>query len=235
MRTPAPRPRRTAPQVSWGGAQTPVSTPRSVQPGVLSVHLGVHATPGIHDLNPLPGWCHDGALSLRPRAPDMGPEPPFPLPLLCLSGIRLSDLCLCSSVSFSLLSESCCGHTHPVVTRRTPQGRPWAESPCGASHATHWHSRGRWLWGQAVLPQGALSLSLSVCVCTCVISLSLTSWGHRVKTCLCVCVLIKEGFLEGVRAGAPQRPESLSHRGSWYLGGGGGTRGAPNPLLSPRG
>lgn len=66
---------------------------------------------------------------------------------------------------------------------------------------------GRWLWGQAVLPQGALCLSQCLCLHLRYFSVSLTPWGHRVKTCLCVCVLIKEGFLEESELELPRGQE----------------------------
>lgn len=222
-------------------ARMPVSAQLSVQPGVLSMHLGV--------LNPLPGWwlVPRWALSLRPRAWDTeGLEPPHSRVSVCLSGLccRLSDppllFCLSACFSFSLLSPSrlCLGHIHPVVTQRTPQWADLGRVGSGASHATHTRSRGDGcgaMWSHS----RALSVSFSLCVSTCVFLCLAHPVGTQSKD-LPLCVCINQGRLPGGgRAGVLQRPgESLSHRDSWNLGGNESTQWstAPNPLLlSPRG
>ena len=85
----------------------------------------------------------------------------------------------------------------------------------------------------------ALSVSSSLCVSTCVFLCLSHPMGTQSKD-LPLCVCVNQGRLPGGgRAGVLQRPgESLSHRGSRYLGGNESTQWSttPNPLLlSPRG
>ena len=156
----------------------PVSAQLSVQPGVLSMHLGV--------LNPLPGWwlVPRWALSLRPRAWDTeGLEPPHSRVSVCLSGLccRLSDppllFCLSACFFFSVVPEpslprphpSCCNPEDATVGR---PGQSWLWCIPRHTHAL----TGRWLRGHVVPLQGSLCLFQSLCLHLC-FSLSLSPRG----------------------------------------------------------
>lgn len=172
-----------------------------------------------------------------------GPEPPHSRTSACLSLESAAVSLISASALLSLFL--CCPRA--VSAAATPillspggrrSGQTWAESPV-VRPTPHTGAHGEMAVGPGgPTPGRALSLSVSVSALALFLCLSHPVGTQSKDLPLCVCV--NQGRLPGgVRAGAPQRPgESLSHRGSWYLGGGESTRWSTplNPLLlSPRG